>query len=328
MGFEINNRRYIGSKATLADWILDAIPVEFTGGSFFDAFSGTGVVASAVSSRFSRLILNDLLFSNEVIYKGFFGDKKFDLEAMEVLTPLAHSLASRENYFSRSYGGKYFTQEDARLIGAYRLAIDKVFPDLQDRNRYVALASLLFSADRSAITVGHYEAYLKSGKNRPFTFDLINPKVLPVEIYRQDANQLARNISCDVAYLDPPYNSRQYSRFYHVLEILTKWDEPTLFGVARKPAPENISDYCKKAAPTSLEDLVTNLDAKFILISYNNTYSSKSGSSRNKISLEQIETIARAKGRTTVLEKPYKHFNAGNTNFSDHREFLFKIEVG
>jgi|TARA_B110000503_G_scaffold116132_1_gene174950 adenine-specific DNA-methyltransferase len=327
MSFEISNRRYIGSKAALSEWIIGAIPKKFNSGVFFDAFAGTGALANAASGVFSKVVINDLLFSNEAIYRGFFGSGKYDLDKVSRLATAATKLAKKENYFSLNFGGKYFTPEDARLIGAIRLAIDFEFPDSKDRNRHIALASLIYSADRSAITVGHYEAFLRSGKSRPFQFDLISPKKISASIYRQDANTLARKISADVAYLDPPYNSRQYSRFYHVLETLTKWDDPELFGVALKPTPENISDYCKTAAPASLRDLVENLDAKFVLISYNNTYKSKSSSSQNKISLEEIEDIARSKGRTKILEMPHKHFNAGNTSFDNHREFLFTIEV-
>lgn len=327
MGFDISNRRYIGSKASLSDWILQSIPEQYLGGRFLDAFAGTGVVADRASKHFDSLIVNDLLFSNETIYKGFFGTKPVQLSKLDKLLPFALSLCNESNYFEEQFGGKYFTPEDARLIGSLRIAIDELFPSTNDRNRNVALASLIYSADRSAITVGHYEAFLRNGKNRPFSFEYIEPRKIHVKTFRQDANALARKVSADVAYLDPPYNSRQYSRFYHVLETLTKWDAPELFGVALKPIPENISDYCKSAAPASLRDLVKNLDAKFIVISYNNTYKSKSNSSQNKITLDQIEEIAREKGETRILEMPYKHFNAGNTDFSDHREFLFTIEV-
>ncbi|MBU4457771.1 MAG: DNA adenine methylase, partial [Candidatus Omnitrophica bacterium] len=34
---------------------------------------------------------------------------------------------------------------------------------------------------------------------------------------------------CDVAYIDPPYNARQYINFYHVLENLAKWEKPVEF---------------------------------------------------------------------------------------------------
>ena len=107
--------------------------------------------------------------------------------------------------------------------------------------------------DRIANTIGHYDAYRKIKVIKSsFVFELINPKNIDkkkvIEIYREDSNDLAKRVKCDIAYIDPPYNSRQYSRFYHVYETLIKWDKPELFGVARKPAPENMSDYCSSRA--------------------------------------------------------------------------------
>ena len=327
MGFQIGNRRYIGSKKALLPWIVGNIPERHLNGTFFDAFAGTGIVSSAVAGKFQAIILNDLLYSNQSIYRGFFGTENFDLDKLSPLIQIANNENPGENYFGNSFGGKYFTHNDANLIGELRSQIDVLFPDESDRHRHIAIASLLYSADRSAITVGHYEAYLKTGINRPFSFDLIAPSIVDAKVFREDANSLAKKIKSDVVYLDPPYNSRQYSRFYHVLETLTKWDEPELFGVALKPKPENLSDYSRSGACDSLADLVANLESKFILISYNNTYNSKSSSSQNKITLDQIEEIARLKGKTNILEKPHKHFNSGKTSFADHREYLFTIEV-
>ncbi len=116
-----------------------------------------------------------------------------------------------------------------------------------------------------------------------------NPK--DVTIYREYANKLALKIKADVVYIDPPYSSKQYSRFYHVIETIVKWTKPELFGEARKPNPENISEYCKSTAINAFDDLIINLKCKYIVVSYNNTYSSKSKSSQNKMTLNQIETV-------------------------------------
>jgi len=56
-------------------------------------------------------------------------------------------------------------------------------------------------------------------------------------------------------------------------------------------------------------------------------YDSKSNSSRNKITLQEIEKILNIKGRTKIFEKSYRHFNAGNTNFNNHKEYLFVTKV-
>ena len=64
-----------------------------------------------------------------------------------------------------------------------------------------------------------------------------------------------------------------------------------------------------------------------IIVSYNNTYKSKSSSSKNKITLEQISSTLKNKGKTHVYSKSHVHFNAGKTDFSDHKEYLFITEV-
>ena len=124
-----------------------------------------------------------------------------------------------------------------------------------------------------------------------------------IQIFREDANELVKRIKCDICYIDPPYNSRQYSRFYHVLENLTQWKKPKLFGEALKPKPENTSEYCKTKAPEKFYELIKNINSKYIAVSYNNTYSSKSSSSKNKITLEQIESTLEKKVGLKYLKK-------------------------
>ena len=67
-----------------------------------------------------------------------------------------------------------------------------------------------------------------------------------------DANQLVRKVKADIAFIDPPYNSRQYSRFYHILENIVQWKKPKLEGTALKPQAENMSEYCRSDAPRSI----------------------------------------------------------------------------
>ena len=74
-------------------------------------------------------------------------------------------------------------------------------------------------------------------------------------------------------------------------------------------------------------DLEGNIQAKLIIVSYNNTYNSKSSSSKNKITLEQIEKIMRKKGSTKIKKIEHKAFSAGNTDFDNHLEYLFITEV-
>lgn len=94
-------------------------------------------------------------------------------------------------------------------------------------------------------------------------------------------------------------------------------------SVAMKPAEENMSEYCRVGAAAAFDELVQSLQTKYIAVTYNNTYKSKSTSSQNKITLEQIRESLNRRGSTQIFEKPYRFFNAGKTEFDDHKELLF-----
>ncbi len=326
--FQLHNRRYIGNKYKLIDWIFSILDKECKGKSFTDIFAGTGVVGAVASKHFDEVILNDFLHSNYAIYKAFFDKGNWSPEKISSAIKSYNNTNGEDlndNYFSMNFGGKYFSTNSAKIIGFVRENIEENREKLTDREYNMLISSLLYSVDKIANTVGHYDAYFKKeAVNDNFFMRPIDPiEVKEVSIFREDANHLARKIQTDVAYIDPPYNSRQYSRFYHVLETLTKWDKPKLHGVALKPEPENMSDYCRVSAKDRFAELVNDIKARYLVVSYNNTYDSKSNSSQNKITLEQIKDILNKRGKTKIFEKDYRHFNAGNTDFNNHKEYLF-----
>lgn len=303
-------------------------------GSFFDVFGGTGVVTAEMLDDVQIAIVNDFLYSNEACYKAFFGRGGYDLSKLSMFADavaITDKNTLSDNYVSVSYGDKYFEYDDAKLIGFVREKIQRDYETgkLAEREFDILLASLLYSLDRCANTVGHYDAYVKKAFQSDFVFELIEPVVRETEvrIYREDANQLARRICADVAFVDPPYNSRQYSRFYHVLETIVKWDKPPLSGKAMKPPLENMSEYSKVNASIVFKDLIQSLRVRYIVVTYNNTYDSKSSSSRNKITLEQIKEILDSRGQTQMFEKSHSRFNAGKTDDVNHKEILFITKV-
>lgn len=329
----LESRRYIGNKAKLADWIMNIILSETDRvNSFMDIFAGTASVAKTSYNHFNKLIINDILYSNHIIYKAFFLPEYWDIKKINKIANYYNSLIINnleENYFSENFGDKFFDYQNAKLIGFIREDIEQRKGDLTEKEYAILLASLIYSMDKIANTVGHYDAYIKKPiKYKPLNFSLINPcDIKNVEIYREDANALAKKVKADVVYIDPPYNSRQYSRFYHIYENLVKWEKPILYGVALKPEPENMSVYSTTKAKNVFADLVENLDTKYIAVSYNNTYNSKSNSSENKIKLEEIEDILNKKGVTKIFECSHKFFNAGKTDFNNHKELLFVTKV-
>lgn len=330
---EIQSRRYIGSKAKLIPWIFDTIRNETAGvKSFCDIFAGTGVVANEAIKQYEKVVVNDLLYSNNVIYNAFWGKGRVNGKKLLRLFDEYNSLDSlklKPNYFSVNFGGKYFNELEAKKIGFVREDIERRKDELSTKEYNILLASLIYGMDKIANTLGHYEAYIhKPIPHRALILKPIkyesNKKVI---IHMGDANLLARKIDADLVYIDPPYNSRQYSRFYHVYETLVKWNKPKLVGAAMKPPLENMSEYCSARARDAMQDLVKNLKTKYIVVSYNNTYNSKSSSSENKIRLEEIQEILDSVGKTKVFEHSHQFFNAGKTEFKDHKELLFVTEV-
>lgn len=335
--FDIQNRRYIGNKYKLMSWIKELINENCPNcKSFFDVFAGTGSVTDFMFNDYQRFIINDFLYSNNIIYNAFFLNEKYDfIKITEIKEKYQNIDANKlkDNYVSTNFGGKFFNYDDSKKIGYIREDIEKKYKkELINYKEYcILVSSLLYSLDRIANTIGHYDAYRKKIEIKPcFIFDLINPRdpsEKVIEIYREDSNNLSKRIKCDIAYIDPPYNSRQYSRFYHVLENITEWKKPELFGAALKPREENMSEYCKVSAPIVFNDLIQSLDSKYIVVSYNNTYHSKSSSSKNKITLEEIKTILSNKGETKIFEKKYKAFDAGKTELDNHKEYIFITKV-
>lgn len=239
----------------------------------------------------------------------------------------------KENYFSIIYADKYFSRNDAKKIGYIRDSIEEKKQDLTQREYFYLITSLMYATDKIANTVGHFESFLNK---KPIEHGVelkeleINKEVKAAKIYNEDSNILAKKIKCDIAYIDPPYNARQYVNFYHVLENLARWNKPTEFeGNSMKfKRAELKSGYCRRNTAKKLfEDLVQSIRAKLIVVSYNNTYDAKSISSNNTILHEEIVEILSRKGKVTVKEIDYKTFNAGKTDLSGHREILYICEV-
>ena len=329
----LESRRYIGNKAKLTNWIIETILKETKNAkSLIDIFSGTASVSKASFNHFDKVIINDILYSNNVIYQAFFQIGKWNKEKLNSILNNWNSLNAdelKENYFSKNFGGKFFEHNTSKIIGFIREEIENNKNDLTKKEYNILLATLIYNIDKFANTVGHFDAYIKKPiRIRKLNFSLINPiDFAGIEIHRENANVLARKLNADIAYIDPPYNSRQYSRFYHLYENLVKWKKPELYGVALKPQPENMSVYCTVGAKTAFKDLIDNLDVKYFAVSYNNTYNSKSSSSENKIKLEEIEAILKQRGKTKVFECSHKFFNTGKTEFNDHKELLFITKV-
>ena len=207
----IEKRRYIGCKAKLIDWIFDTIQREAVGAlSFCDIFAGTGVVASRAIELYNSIVINDFLVSNNVIYRAFFECGEYDEVKVNKIISEFNALDDNEieeNYFSRNFGGKYYDYVTSKRIGYIRNRIEEIKDTLTAKEYNVLIATLIYNIDRIANTLGHFDAYIKKNiRQQQLILKPIDVRCCPnVEIYREDSNVLARTISADVVYIDPPY---------------------------------------------------------------------------------------------------------------------------
>ena len=334
----INNRRYIGSKARMLNFIADTIKkekIEFS--SFLDLFGGTGIVGDFFNNQKTKIYVNDLLKSNYLSYLAWFGSEKIDKKKIESYIEKYNSLSSLdENYFSINFSDTYFSRDNCKMIGFIREDIEENYLSnkLNTRERAILITSLLYAMDKIANTVGHYDAYRKNGnldkKLELCMLDLkSNTNNKNNKIFNEDANELVKNIKADVVYIDPPYNSRQYSDAYHLLENVAMWEKNEVRGVAKKMDSNGIkSKYCSVSAPLAFKDLIENINAKYIIVSYNNMGTKGAGRSQAKISDDEIMNTLRMRGKVKVYETDFNQFNSGKTHIDGHKERLFVCKVG
>lgn len=334
---KIENRRYLGAKTKLLPFIKEVINEEkINGDSFLDLFGGTGVVGNYFKEDY-KIILNDLLYSNYISYKGWFGElNKSSLSRLENIINRYNDMTSEEleeNYFSLNFSDTYFNRENSLKIGYIREDIEKKYEEgkINFGEKSYLVTSLMYSMDSIANTVGHYDAYRKKKdfNKKLYLKKLERERVKKVKIYNENANELVKKIKADIVYIDPPYNSRQYSGAYHLLENIAKWEKPEVFGVAKKMNRDNIkSEYCTVSAPKVFKNLIDDLKTKYIIVSFNNMENKGASRSQSKITNEEVFKILSDKGYTKVYKKNYKYYSTGKSDIKNHEELLFVCHVG
>jgi adenine-specific DNA-methyltransferase len=129
-------------------------------------------------------------------------------------------------------------------------------------------------------------------------------------------------VSCDILYIDPPYNQRQYCTNYHVLETIARYDNPNLYGVTGlREYEDQKSDFCYKAkALEAFEDLIQHTEARHIFLSYN---------SEGIMPEDEIIKVMEKYGTVELKKQEYRRFRADidreNRNYKSDEviEYLF-----
>jgi adenine-specific DNA-methyltransferase len=225
--------------------------------------------------------------------EDLFGEIRAELRPIQtVLAYLERFLPPVSAFITRNYapsdcadgdGRMFFSTDNAQRIDAIRLKLNEwqLVGLLTDHEFYLLLAALLEGSDAVANTTGVYAAFVKSWQpNARRRLRLDVPEIardtgLSCRAVQGDVNDVIHLFGpVDLLYLDPPYNTRQYSAYYHVPEIIAKgWFDtvPELRGKTGliddtdKKSQWSTRNGCVEA----LQKLVSSVESRFILMSYN-----------------------------------------------------------
>ena len=248
--------KYLGNKNRLYDFLNLTMKLDDRKNQkALDLFSGTGAVSLLFKKRGINTASNDFLT---------FSCHRTRSILLDVAPPAQEFLQNQKTNgfitknYSESSGVNIFKTEIAMHIDGARTRLQASRSQYTPEEFSYYLAQIIEAADFRSNIMGSYESYYKAGWRkqceRPWAltqFELLNNNGQTNHVvYNKHASELLDESleSYDFVYLDPPYNSRQYSSVFHVLETISKYDDPEVSGVVRKSvnAKDKKSNFSSK----------------------------------------------------------------------------------
>ena len=243
--------------------------------------------------------------------------------------------------FIKNYSGTYWSFEQCLWIDALRKAAKGY---IKTPYYYPVLASLMHAMAYNAQSTGHYAQY-RDATNEASMGDIViyrQREILPYFIKKMEElkKRLGRNkhehviSSMDyrdcldrieegtLVYADPPYAFVHYSRFYHALETLVKYDFPDISFKGRYRNDRHQSPFCRRTeVKFAFEELFKKVGKKKskLVLSYSNT---------GMISLDQIVRIGKKQlgdgYEIRIKELAYYHSTMGRSDdkLKEVKEYL------
>ena len=351
--------RYIGSKTKITQEIISRVKqLVPQRARVADIMCGTGSISLELRRNGYTVLANDVMTQAYHITKAKVllqkpppfenielesnSTKQFTLDTspkyFELINTL-NSLEPVEGYFWREFSPsgkpmngtdprKYFTSENAMKIDAIRNFINRLVNSgrLTPIEHSLLVHDLIVAANDVANIAGTYGHYLSKFnpraleqlKLKPMTF-IKGGDTEGHKISNDYAEVVAKSITADLCYIDPPYIKRQYAANYHLLETIAKGDEPVANGKSGlRPWRDQYSNFCSKVLfKPSFEKIITSMDCDNFLISY---------SSEGLFSIEQLCNFFNNFGKVEVLKFNNKRFKSRNESAeADITEFLVTL---
>jgi adenine-specific DNA-methyltransferase len=348
--------RFIGSKKAILDDINALIVAKgIKGKTFFDIFSGTTCVAAYFKRQGYSVMSNDLLYFSYVLQKAYIENNinpefsklrqllksKLKIQHtsqfpyLDVVISFLNKLRGVEGFIYKNYSDegtkssginrKYLTGENAKKIDALRLQIEKwkAANLLTENEYYILLCAVIEAVPFISNISGTYGAFLKQWDRRAFKMLTLESPTLIIargkyKTYNEDGIELAKRIDCDILYIDPPYNSRQYLPNYHLLETIARYDSPTIKGLTGlRPYKKEKSQFCnRKTAADALSYIAQHAKYKHLIFSYND---------EGIINHADLAKALSAQGKVEKHEIKYRRFKSHSNGNNAHKKHVNEL---
>jgi len=333
--------RYAGNKARLLEFLIPHItrllPKKET---LLDLFAGTHSVGYALKNR-NRIIGNDVQAYSWAIGKGIIeSNHSISLESAgrEIVSQFRYQKKYNYHLFADTYNGTYFGKNQCEEIDRIKCAIDHA--KIPETKKFSYLCCLMYAMSNAASTTGYFAQYLPAKTTRKLKVRNITHAFLKKcssfalepgftrnfsishdykELFQK--RRLRRYVeAADLVYADPPYSSAQYSRYYHVLETLVKYDYPKVEFKGQYRKDRFFSEFSRESKVAGEFDALFSKVAAFdkkLILSYVN---SGSGLLPEKDVVELAQSHFR--GVSKPLRRDYTHSMMGNGSPKMVEEFL------
>lgn len=342
--------RFIGNKANLTN-VINNILIEHNvkGTSFFDFFAGTASVGKFFKNLGFKIYSSDLMYFSYVLQRAYIVNNSqpeflklfssINIQSSDLFSSPLNSVISFlneiepvEGFIYKNFTPEgtsyleiprmYFTGSNGKKIDAIRIEIEKWFTNklISEDEYFVLLACLIESVPFFANISGVYAAFQKSWDPRA-TKKLALREIEIISnnfdnfSYNLNSLNLLDSIECDILYLDPPYNQRQYAPNYHLLETIAKYDNPEIKGVSGlRPYEKQKSNFCNPY--TALQELTYICDksnCNYIVLSYN---------SEGIMPHDEITSILSRYGKLDFFEFDNLRYKSNSNGESKEKKFI------
>lgn len=328
---------YLGSKGKLLPFIFQKIEADFPNGvngkRFADVCSGTGAVSRGAAVRGFKVDAVDLMVSSGCSVMGSIGIPKYVLKTADKCLEEMNQLPGVEGVFFHHYsesagkefpGRRFFTDENAKKIDAARQYVDTKTGKLRDYLMYCLLEA--FSSVQNAS--GVHTKCLPEIKRSARSLIVFKHKKTwdgKVKFWNEDIFKVVDDLGkVDVAYIDPPYCTRQYGYYFHLYETLVRGDNPDIAGASGYRRDKKNSVFCVTDCLGFLVDVVAKLQTQLVYVSYS------SEGIISKRNLDMSRAFLKAPGVVSVkcFKKRHKSFKNSQKIPGKKQlyEYLFRIQ--